>query len=61
MPYSIVVGYQHFRGTCSFHLLDEMSGDGKGVIDLGMEYKRGWSPVVNRKWGRTAILVVAWW
>jgi len=33
MPCSAVVGYQHFRGLCCFHLQGEVNGTGKGVTD----------------------------
>jgi hypothetical protein len=40
MPYSVIVGYQHFGAPCFLHLQDEANGTGKGGIDIGMEYKR---------------------
>jgi hypothetical protein len=36
-----VVGYQHFIGPCCLHLQGEVTGAGKGGLEIGKEYKRG--------------------
>jgi len=34
---SVVVGYQHFKGPCYFHLQDEVTRMGKNSIDTGLD------------------------
>jgi hypothetical protein len=41
--YSVVVGYHCFRVPCCLHLQSEVNGSGKGVTDIGREYKWGWN------------------
>jgi hypothetical protein len=36
---SDVVGYHHFREPCCLLLQGEVTGAGKGGIDMGREYK----------------------
>jgi len=35
MPYSVVVGYQHFRGLCCLHLQGEVARMGDNGIGVG--------------------------
>jgi hypothetical protein len=36
-PYSVVVGYQRFRGPCCLYLQDEVAGMGENGIDIGSD------------------------
>jgi hypothetical protein len=39
MPYSVVVGYQHFRGPCFLHLQGEVIKMEKNGIDIGSKHR----------------------
>jgi len=55
---SVAIGYWCFRGPCCLHPQGEVIGAGKWGIDIGREYKRGYSPAVHRKRTRKLILAV---
>jgi hypothetical protein len=57
-PYSVVIGYQHFRRSCCLHCQGEVNGAGKRGRVTGMECKKGQHPAARRKQERTVILVV---
>jgi hypothetical protein len=43
------VVYHCFGGLRCLHLLCETNGTGKGSINIGRQYKRGWSLAAHRK------------
>jgi hypothetical protein len=40
LPYSVVVGFQRFKGPCCLHLQGEVVWMGENDIDIGPDWRR---------------------